>query len=1251
MVQLYGREGGEFAVNAITDQYQGQPAIVRLASGQFVIVWSSFVSDPGIFEVRGQLYAADGTPIGGDFAVTSLDGNLGDPRVQALSSGGFVVTWTYDVHDGTGTNAASGTALRLHGQLFDSAAAKVGGELTLTSGTLTNHSDSQPIALANGGFALGYTRSTSTNNVIDTDVVVQLFDSTGAATGPATLVSASSTGTQSASAFTALAGGGFVATWNDTNSAAVGDSSSQGVKAQLFDSNGAKSGGEFLVNTTTSGPQYQPSVAALASGGFVVTWTHLQPGVGNPAGNDVYAQIFTAAGAKVGGEFIVNSRTDGTQYVSYATGLADGGFVVAWKDQSTLEADVKAQVYDSTGARQGIEFTLSTDTEGLQTGIVLTGLAGGGFAAAWEGTDSSGPGVKAQIFSAHGGAPTDIALSTETLSENAIENVAVATLSAFGAANSTFSYQLISDSTGGAFRIDGDKLVVDDNARLDFESAPQASVTIRATDLNGQTYDEVIVLDVTDIGHEKRFSASDELIVNVNQAGVQGGATTIALAGGGFAVIWYEYNPVMGDPTPDSTLLRLYDSAGNPVSGEIVLANKGLQGVSVIPLANGGLLIAREAWHEPIGTFSVKAQAYDATGHAVGSEMAAGSTQNGFVSFPAVVQLSDGGFVMTFSHFQETEVQAQRFGADGTPIGGEFTIAPSTTALPIDLVATADGGFLASWIATEEADGGEAIVQHFDSAGVATGAPLSVALGVDPGNTQLFALAGGGFAFGWVELVGEDSGLGLYAVMAQLIGADGSANGDPILLTAYVTEPDTGEVTFAAHPDGGIVVTWPMIGGDADGIVYGVEGQLFDDCGCPVGDPFLATDSGYGSDSAVLADGSVVITWQRNGPSDPEVYARVYNPANEPFDLSGNDVLTGDGNPNQLDGQGGNDQLYGLDGDDSLVGGTGNDRLDGGSGADWMIGGSGNDVYVVDNAGDVVTEAADEGIDEVQTSLAAYSLVGLVNVENLSASTDSAHDFRGNSGDNVITGGAGNDTIRVYDGGNDTVHGGAGNDLIFTGAALTAADVVDGGVGNDTLIVQGNYVGGLTLTANVTNIELLSILAGTNTNVGAPGTELYDYVITTNDANFAAGVQVRVNAGALLPGEDFTFNGSAETDASFVIYGGRGVDTLTGGLGNDIFFFAEKLQFAPGDTVNGGAGYDSVYFRGNYTIDFNAPGYAGQFNSIESMTLTSATDTRYARGGPSEFDYSIKLADANLAAGVELTINGTLLQSYETMVV
>jgi Ca2+-binding RTX toxin-like protein len=273
----------------------------------------------------------------------------------------------------------------------------------------------------------------------------------------------------------------------------------------------------------------------------------------------------------------------------------------------------------------------------------------------------------------------------------------------------------------------------------------------------------------------------------------------------------------------------------------------------------------------------------------------------------------------------------------------------------------------------------------------------------------------------------------------------------------------------------------------------------------------------------------------------------------------------------------------------------------------------------------------------------------MVSLRTVTATADpSANDLNGGPGNDLLIGDDGNDVIRLYEGGNDTVLAGAGNDSIFSGAALTAADYINGGSGVDTLVLQGPY-GSLTLTANIIQIENISILGGNNVNFGEPGTNRYDYVLTTNDSNFAAGVQARINGSALLEGEDFTFNGSAETDAKFVVYGGKGVDTLTGGLGNDIFFYAEE-RFASGDTVNGGAGYDGMFLRGNYTIDFNAPGYTGLFTNIENLTLTSATDERYARGGGTEFDYSLTLSDAVVGAGQLLTVSGALLMATETMI-
>ena len=71
---------------------------------------------------------------------------------------------------------------------------------------------------------------------------------------------------------------------------------------------------------------------------------------------------------------------------------------------------------------------------------------------------------------------------------------------------------------------------------------------------------------------------------------------------------------------------------------------------------------------------------------------------------------------------------------------------------------------------------------------------------------------------------------------------------------------------------------------------------------------------------------------------------------------AGNDTLSGLGEDDTLDGNDGNDLLEGGVGVDDLNGGDGDDILDGGTGADAMTGGDGADVFIVDDAGDEVSD-------------------------------------------------------------------------------------------------------------------------------------------------------------------------------------------------------------------------------------------------------------------------------------------------------
>jgi Ca2+-binding RTX toxin-like protein len=334
---------------------------------------------------------------------------------------------------------------------------------------------------------------------------------------------------------------------------------------------------------------------------------------------------------------------------------------------------------------------------------------------------------------------------------------------------------------------------------------------------------------------------------------------------------------------------------------------------------------------------------------------------------------------------------------------------------------------------------------------------------------------------------------------------------------------------------------------------------------------------------------------------------------------------------------GGRFHLRGGAGADRLIGGNGHDLIDGGMGADVMRGWYGNDVYIVDSASDVVEERGGEGTDEVRTALAVYSLVAFPNVENLTAIYGVAHDLRGNGSNNVVTGLGGSDVIRLQDGGDDSAVGGGGDDQIFYGAAFNYADRNDGGAGTDVVVLQGDYV--VTLGAGtLTNVEYLSLQSGSSTRYekNLPLAS-HDYSIGLFDDAVAAGQRLIVNASQLLAGEDFTFDGTRESDGSFLIYGGFGADLLVGGSGHDVFHF-EGSRWGAGDSVDGGAGADSVVIRagsGTHRIQFSET----QLIGVESLSVSD----RFGLGQASLPSYEMVLANGNVAAGGTLIVNGSTL--------
>ena len=202
---------------------------------------------------------------------------------------------------------------------------------------------------------------------------------------------------------------------------------------------------------------------------------------------------------------------------------------------------------------------------------------------------------------------------------------------------------------------------------------------------------------------------------------------------------------------------------------------------------------------------------------------------------------------------------------------------------------------------------------------------------------------------------------------------------------------------------------------------------------------------GAGDDRYIVDDAGDSVTELAGGGTDTVVAAVdvTLGAEVERLELSGTSSI---GTGNALD-----NLLTGAAGHQVLRGAAGHDTLDGGAGADTMEGGTGDDTFIIDDAGDVVIEAAGEGTDTV---VAAFDLAAMpANVENLRLS-GTAHTATGNGDSNRLSGGSGDDTLDGA-GGDDLLLGGDGDDTLVSRAGH---DALSGGSGDDRYVVAGGRV-------------------------------------------------------------------------------------------------------------------------------------------------------------------------------------------------
>ena len=334
--------------------------------------------------------AAQAIPLAPEFqANTYTTGAQVEPAIASSGDGGFVIVWTSQEQDGS--------EYGIFGQRFGPLGAKLGAEFLVNTHTTGRQHQREIAADRAGNFVVVWVSQGQDGSGYG--VFGQRFDSSGVKAGAEFRANTYTTGDQRNPRVAVDGAGNFIVVWHSSGQ----DGSDYGVFGQRFAASGAKIGGEFSVNSYTTGPQDSPALFAGEAGDFVVVWEDWSQD-GSSAG--IFGQRFDASGAKSGPEFQINTYTTERQASAQIAADRAGNFVVVWESnfQDGSFGGIFGQRFNRSGERLGAEFPVNTFTTDRQLLPSVAIERNGGFAVVWTSNsqDGSNGGIFGQRFDPSG---------------------------------------------------------------------------------------------------------------------------------------------------------------------------------------------------------------------------------------------------------------------------------------------------------------------------------------------------------------------------------------------------------------------------------------------------------------------------------------------------------------------------------------------------------------------------------------------------------------------------------------------------------------------------------------------------------------------------------------------------------------------------------------------------------------------------------------------------------------------------------
>ncbi|MGH7179054.1 MAG: calcium-binding protein, partial [Tepidisphaeraceae bacterium] len=311
------------------------------------------------------------------------------------------------------SNASGGSGIDVVGRRFDSEGEFAGGAFRVNT-TTTGDQDSAAVAAADdGSFVVVWTDQ----SVNPSRIRAQRFSSSASAAGSEFTVNTDTTNSKGNPAIGMSGDGRFIVVWQSAGQ----DGDGTGIYGQRYSSDGTPSGGEFLVNSTTSGDQFDAAVAMDDSANFAATWVST-----DTDGEGVFRRLFNSAGTAQQSDTLVNTTESDDQRQPDIAMAGNGKFVIAWSSdaQDGSGQGVYFQRFDSSSAAQGSETLVNQTTDGNQRLGSVAINDGGSFTVAFQDQSTDPFSIRARKFASDGSATTSESLVGTSTATSARPNIA-----------------------------------------------------------------------------------------------------------------------------------------------------------------------------------------------------------------------------------------------------------------------------------------------------------------------------------------------------------------------------------------------------------------------------------------------------------------------------------------------------------------------------------------------------------------------------------------------------------------------------------------------------------------------------------------------------------------------------------------------------------------------------------------------------------------------------------------------------------